>query len=478
VLAHAGRALARTGHVLARAGRALACAALAGALLACPRAEEAPRPPPVLLVSIDTLRADRLGVYGADADTSPAMDRLAAEGVRFSNAIATSSWTLPSHVSLMTGMPVPVHRVSAPQHRIDPARELLAERFAAAGYDTAAFVSAPFLHRAYGFDRGFDVYENFQGRREAQIPPKKGAHEASHSDQTAPSVVDAALAWLAERPVGDRPWFLFVHLWDAHYDFIPPRRYVEMFDPDYDGDLDPTDFEENPAIRPGMDPRDLRHLRALYDAEIRRIDDQVARLLEALDARGEADATLVALVGDHGEEFFEHGNKGHMKALFEESIRVPWLMRQPGVLAPGTVVDGVVALDDVGPTLLGLAGLDPLGEATGHDLSAALRAGGAGIGAEKLSVLPDGRAVLRGPGWKVLHAPRSGYAVYYDLDADPGEQSPRAVRQVAPEKLEELEDALAAAEAASDALPWEGEDDAVELDPATRDRLRALGYVE
>jgi len=432
----------------------------------------------VLLVSIDTLRADRLGSYGYTRDTSPAMDRLAAEGVRFENAIATTSWTLPSHVSLMTGMPVPVHEVWAPHHRIDPARQLLAERFRESGYATAAFVSAPFLHRAYGFARGFDTYENFQGRRDAQIPPKADAHDASHSDQTAPTVVDAALTWLEGRAEGAEPFFLFVHLWDAHYDFIPPARYVEMFAPDYAGDLDPRDFEDNPAIHPGMDAADLAHLQALYDAEIRRIDDQVARLLEALRAREAGDAVLVSLVADHGEEFFEHGRKGHMKALYEESIRVPWLLRFPGVLEPGTVVEGVVALDDVGPTLLGLAGLPGLDEATGADLSGALRAGGEGIGLEKLAALPDGRVALRGPGWKVVKDRRSGYAVYYDLVADPGEQSPAPARQVAPEAYARLEALFGEAEATADALPREADGDAVELDDRTKERLRALGYLD
>jgi arylsulfatase A-like enzyme len=389
--------------------------------------------------------------------------------------MASAPWTLPSHVSLLTGLSVTGHRVTAPFMRIDPARRLLAEHLHAQGYRTAGFVSAPLLHRAYGFDRGFDTYENFQRHPSAVIPPPPESRRGSHGDQTAPQVVDAALAWLTAAP-DDAPFFLFVHLWDAHYDYIPPPPFDAMFTGDYAGDLDPRNFEGNERIRADMPEADLAYVRGLYDGEIRWVDTQLGRLFEAIRARDARAPVLFALTADHGEEFFEHGKKGHMKALYEESIHVPGILRFPGVLPAGLGVSGPVSLDDVAPTLLGLAGLPPLPDATGRDLSAALRAGDTRIDGEKV-VVHGQLVVLRGPGWKVLHDVVDGYAVMFDLASDPGEQDPLPVRRVAPERLEQLRARLEEETRHADALHWEGGGQA-ELDEDTEERLRSLGYIE
>jgi len=460
-------------------GRRSASALAATFLLAAAgcAAEPDSSPPRIVLISIDSLRADRLGSYGAERETSPAIDALAAEGARFRHAVAPTSWTLPSHVTLFTGLPIPAHRVRTVKDRIDPHRQLLARHLADLGYRTAAFVSAPFLHRAYGFDRGFEIYDNFPKVESDAVPPPRELHDESHAQETAPEVVDAALRWLTDRPVGgEEPWLLFVHLWDVHYDYIPPAPYDAMFDPDYQGSLDVRNFERNPAISPDMDPRDLEHLRARYDGEIRWLDSQLARLFDALRAREPEERILVALVADHGDEFFEHGSKGHMKALYEESVRVPWIVRYPGVVPAGEVIEGVAGLDDVAPTLLGLAGLPPLPEATGQDLSAALIEGEAVNGTELLTL--GGQVALRGPGWKVHLEQSTGYAVYYDLAADPGEQAPQPARRAAPEKLEALADRLREATGHAARLDWSDEKEAVELDERTRQRLRSLGYTE
>jgi arylsulfatase A-like enzyme len=436
------------------------------------RTPEALVGPNLLLISIDSLRADRLGCYGAERATSPAIDRLCARGVRFTQAVAPTSWTLPSHVTLLTGLPIPAHGVDAPEDRIDPERQLLAQHLRGVGYRTAGFVSAPFLQHAYGFDRGFERYENLQGATTA-FPPDREAHVDSHADETAPQVVARALDWLRERPVAGEPWFLFVHLWDVHYDYVPPSPYDRMFDPDYEGDLDVTDFEHNPAIALDMAPRDLEHLRARYDGEIRWLDGQLAPLLAEIEARDEQ--TVLALVADHGEEFFEHGKKGHFRNLFETSVRVPFILVHPGTVEPGSTVDAVVGLDDVAPTLLGLAGLPAMDEAMGRDLSDHLRGGPPPLGA-KLLTLHD-LSALRGDGWKVVRNRRTGFAVYYDLEQDPGEQDPKPARRLAAEQLALLEAREAAVAAHAEGLTWSDEHD-VELDAELRERLRELGYVE
>ena len=222
-------------------------------------------PPNLVLISIDSLRADRLGCYGAERDTSPSMDRLAAHGVRFETAVAPTSWTLPSHVTLLTGLSIPAHRVTGPRRRIDTARTLLAQHLARLGYETAGFVSAPFMARAYGFDRGFSVYTNFASNKAAAHPPSLQSHRESHADETAPQVIGAALEWLGERDPSAAPFFLFVHLWDVHFDYIPPPPYDTFFDPDYEGELDVRDYSFNQTIHNDLPERDLQHLRALYD---------------------------------------------------------------------------------------------------------------------------------------------------------------------------------------------------------------------
>jgi arylsulfatase A-like enzyme len=455
---------------LARAA-VVACGAALAALACAPAA----RSPNLVLVSIDSLRADGLGAYGAQNPTSPAIDALAAEGARFENAFAPTSWTLPSHVTLFTGLPIPSHRVDAPHRRIDRARHLLAEHLARHGYRTAGFVSSPFLQSAYGFGRGFEVYRNFQKVKEEQVPPSRSTRDGSHGDETAAEVIDAALAWLGGQPKGGPPWFLFVHLWDVHYDYIPPAPYDRLFDPDYEGDLDPRRYEYNDAISAALPERERRHLRALYDGEIRWTDSQLGRLLEALRERERHERIVIALLADHGDEFFEHGKKGHYKTLFDESVQVPWIVRSPGLVPAGTRVEAVAGLDDVAPTLLAVAGLPPLPEATGRDLSPGLA--GKSVPARASLLTLRNAMALRGLGWKVLIDTRTGAAVYYDLVADRGEQRPARAQDVAPERLAAALARLRQSTAYAETLAWEG-DGEVELDPETRARLRELGYIE
>ena len=431
--------------------------------------------PDVVLVSIDTLRADRIGSYGAGRDTSPNIDRLAAEGARFAAAFAPTSWTLPSHMTLLTGLGIFAHRVSAVAQRLDPQRRTIAQELSDLGYRTAAFVSAPLLHRAYGFDRGFGIYRNF-GVPEAApaFPPTRSQQRASHHDETAEQVIGAAIAWLDSEPVrAGQPVFLFVHLWDPHYDYVPPEPYDRLFDPGYRGDLDVRDYEERIEINALMSPRDLNHLRALYDGEIRWTDSQLGRLVEALRRRGRFDETVFALVSDHGEEFFEHGRRGHKQTVYDESVHVPWILRFPPRIAAGTVVRSTASLADVAPTLLDLAGLPPLADSTGRSQLPEL----AGRQRPEVPVLlsVEQTTALRGSGWKV--AQQGDRAVYFDLRADPAERDGRPAADAAPERLAQLERRLAAEREFAARLSWDGAEP-VKLDAATQARLRELGYVE
>jgi arylsulfatase A-like enzyme len=184
---------------------------------------------------------------------------------------------------------------------------------------------------------------------------------------------------------------------------------------------------------------------------------------------------LTSLVSDHGEEFFEHGKKGHFETLFDESLLVPFIVRYPGVIAPGTRIGGVAGLEDVAPTLLGLAGLAPFAEASGQNHRNSLVDGGE-VRRPQLLHFGTQRA-LRGPGWKVTYRTDTKESLYYDLSRDPLEKSPAPAADAAPKKITQLLNRLNEANAIGEALHWE-EASTIELDASMQDRLRELGYIE
>jgi arylsulfatase A-like enzyme len=303
--------------------------------------------PNVLLVSLDSLRADHVHCYGYERETSPTMDRLAAEGIRFANAISTSSWTLPTHLTMFTSRYQTAHGVTVDTLTLNPAIPTLGEIMKAGGYSTAGFISGPYVAGHYGYKRGMDTYvdlsQGYDHRAEAR------------ATIASPAINDHAMEWLAAHK--DEPFFLFLHYFDIHYDFIPPPPYDSMFDPDYTGSMDGTRFIERKDVHPRMDPRDLEHIKALYDGEIRFTDEHVGRILDRLRDYGLLDNTLVILVSDHGDEFFEHGNKGHHRTVYDEVLRIPFLIRLPDGASAGTVVEEQASLVDVMPTILGYVGL-------------------------------------------------------------------------------------------------------------------------
>lgn len=475
---------------LARRAGSLAAAVFTVSLLAASyrglAVESALPPPPgspnVLLISIDALRPDRLGCYGHGRETSPTIDRLAAEGVVFETAIAPSSWTLPSHATLLTSLDPLEHGVISPTRRIAPSVTTLAEAFRFSGYRTAGFAAAPFVNARYGFRQGFDFYDDYT--------VGSTADGANLVDVTSPASFRAVSKYLHDwRSQGAaRPFFVFLHLWDVHDDYAPPPPYDTMFDPDYSGGLDATSLYNSPEIHAGMDPRDLEHLQALYDGEIRWVDDHLARLVETLESWSQLDHTVIALTSDHGDEFFEHGDKGHRTSLHDELIRVPLVMRYPAVIPAGLRIDDPVRLVDVGATLLSLSGAPSppsFGAGAGPfppvDLAEWFAAGG------KPEGQPDAPAILdlqRGPNdphWsgirtrdrKLLVDLRSPARVeIYDLIADPAEtENLAAERDPADEQLRRAltraRDMAAGAAAESSGAG-----------AAATDALRSLGYIQ
>jgi arylsulfatase A-like enzyme len=318
--------------------------------------------PNVLLISVDSLRRDHVSTYGyrnrisPSAITTPTVDRLAANGIRFNDAVSSTSWTLPSHMSLMTGLPDMLHGVVNSEKSLDPALLTLAELLQDRGYQTGGFFTGPNLHPYFGFADGFDTYEScsevamplgaFDGM---ENPDRLEMHEASHKGLTSPVLLDRSMKWLDEAAARDDPFFLFVHWWDPHYDYEPPQEYADMFDPDYDGDSDATNFYLG---RETKTPRDMDYVQSMYDAEIRYTDDHIGRLVDHLDTLGLTENTLIVFTADHGDEFYDHGKKGHQRNFYEESIRLPLVMSLPGVLPAGIEIGRMVRIQDLAPTIL------------------------------------------------------------------------------------------------------------------------------
>ncbi|HVS17631.1 MAG TPA: sulfatase [Planctomycetota bacterium] len=459
--------------------RTAVLALLALALTGCGRG---PRPD-VVVVSIDSLRPDHLSCYGYPFPTSPTIDRLAREGVRFENALTTSSWTLPAHAALFTGLYDSGHGLVDNGLTLNPAQVTAAEVFARNGWRTAGFFGGPYLHPVFGLDQGFETYQSCMTQLEDDLAPEevrassRSRWGASHADVTGPRTVAEVTRWLAE--VGDEPIFLFVHLWDVHYDFIAPPEYVALFDPDYTGELTGVDFMENPAIAPGMDERDFRHLLALYDAEIRYTDDTLAQILGLLERRGRMDDTLLVVTADHGEEFLEHGRKGHQRTLYEEVVRIPLIFRgAPGrFAAAGSAPIDQVRLIDVMPTLYALCGIDDVPAMNGRDLSPLLAGRALEIEPALLELYANRRDMqaVRMPTFKMFKAAPQHAGSGFDLLADPHERV-----ELGPQApffqpgLSLIQRELAAAlELGKGRFSIPADD----IDPRMLERLKSLGYI-
>jgi len=295
----------------------------------------------LIIVSIDTLRADRLGCYGNERPTSPAIDRIAREGVVFDDASAPSPWTKPSHASLLTGLYPNRNGAVAMDSEIREDVVHLASHLAARGFQTLAVVNSMLLNQ-HGLERGFQQLK--------YVPYVQGERKSS-------PVTDPAIEMLRKRDRG-KPVFAVVHYMDVHSDYLSLPKYEKMFVRPYDGYADGTTKQlyRFAAGRFDLDEKDAAHLLDLYDAGIRQVDDQLARLFGFLKDDGLLEESLLVVLSDHGEEFLEHGSILHGHSQFQEIVRVPLIFRGPGVPA-GKRVQVPVSLIDVMPTSLAHLGV-------------------------------------------------------------------------------------------------------------------------
>lgn len=393
------------------------------------------RAPNLLLVTIDTVRADRIGAYGYSQAATPTIDALATSGVRFARAQSAAPLTGPSHSTILTGQLPPVHGVrDNVVFTLGSAHQTMATRLKAAGYETAAFVGGYPVAAAFGFGQGFDTFsENF---RENQAT----AHGA---ERPANEVADAAIAWLTSRQA--KPYFAWLHFYDAHAPYAPPAPY------------DAT-FKERP-----------------YDGEIAFVDAQLARVMATIRAGAGGGRTIVLVVADHGEALGEHSETTHAVLVYESTLRVPFIVAGPGV-PPGRVVTSRVGTVDILPTVLSLLGLPADPALAGRDLSGAFATdllATQPLYAESLFGRLNCRwAPLRSwtrEDWKLI----DGAAVeLFNLADDPGEN--RNMADVEPERVRRMRTEL---QTAIERLSPGG--DAARPNPVTpeqEERLRSLGY--
>lgn len=301
--------------------------------------------PNVILVSIDTLRADHVGAYGYDRATTPALDALAKDGALFLNTYASSPWTLPSHATLLTGTEAVHHKVRYEDERLDPGRATLADLMRSAGYFCGASTGGGFLSPAYGFSKGFSSYEMGQG----DIAGPRLAEAAAR----------AAISWL--RANADKEFFLFLHTYQVHSPYYSPPPYDAMFTgPSAKWKKFDTveDLGGKLAFFKALTEDERRNVVGLYDGEIRYTDDALIGPVNAeLKRLGLYDGTFIVVLSDHGEEFYEHGSWGHSHNVYDESLKVPLVMKFPGSRPAGTKLAPAVRLTDVLPTILEEAGV-------------------------------------------------------------------------------------------------------------------------
>lgn len=413
-----------------------------------------PRQPNVLLVTIDTLRADHLGAYGFHQAHTPALDQLAREGARFDHAVCQLPQTNASHAALMTGLyastsGVKVHMVD----KLRPGTPTLASVFARAGYQTAGLYSWVSLDPQFcGLDQGFQTYEGYVLNRsaifsdprleqlaatyrqlKAQIPIVKtadvvlGQSDAIERslDGRADVTNDAVFKWL-EAHAGTAPFFLWVHYYDPHYPYAPPPGYDHLLGLDYRGSITGSvdTIHQIEAGQLSLSPDDVARLEELYQGEIAFVDAQFARLRAYLQKRGLEDDTILVVTGDHGESFGEHGDWTHGLKVYESEIRVPLLMRFPRKIPAGTVIAAPTQLIDLMPTLLELAGLAAPRTVQGTSFVPVLAGQSDGSDRAAFTELADDAflSVLTWGDWKLIRNSANGELQLYHLQSDEGEE--------------------------------------------------------
>lgn len=475
----------------------------------------------VLLISIDTLRADRLGCYGYKAPTTPMIDALARDGVVFEHAISSSPWTTPAHISMMTSLYAESHGVYAyPKPGVlDPKVVTLAEILRAQGWRTAGFTEGGYAKGGTGLAHGFEEFPSWPHDEEGFI-----SHELDPSRLIENAV--RARSWLDEH--GHERFFLFFHTYEPHFEYQPPAQFLAEVAPwldlaseneklakaiatwnqgralsagqkgvlirhQFQGDLHSNkirhadrllsmlgSFSEKRWSRSPTYAADLRYLNALYDAEVRFADEVIGSIVSKLEEMDLLEETLVIVASDHGEGLMERGVLQHGIHMHTELLHVPLVVRFPERANAQVRYSGQVRSVDILPTILDWIGLPVPHQAQGQSLLSLLGRGGEGLSAFAQGVVVSGgetdlRMYSQGR-WKFLHDSRTGVEALFDVEADPRELV-NVIAKADPQLVADLRKALEGVDAENRARAAMFDVAPGELSEREIERLEALGYV-
>lgn len=429
-------------------------------------AANSPRPN-ILMIVVDTLRKDHLSAYGYSRPTSRNIEILAAEGVRYDRAFSQAPWTTPSVASMLTSKYPTTLRIHNIRNFLQDEFFLLPEVLKEVGYTTGGIVSHNFLNSEWGFDQGYDSFNE--------------EHIGFQEDISSPGVAADAVAFI-DQQTEDAPFFLFLHFFDPHYNYLLHDQYDFPAGLDYEGPLEPgTDIARIREME--LNESDMEYLHALYDSEIAFTDEHIGRVLDHLRSKGQLKNTLVVLTTDHGEEFDERGYIGHGHELFNEAINVPLILKYPKDFSrspeAGSIVEETVSLVDLFPTILDVLGLEVGHEIEGRSLLASPAEPGT---AQRPAFSQNSRL-------KEVNAVVVGdlKLVYYYADSDPARQfglydmrsDPDETVNLIGERVEEAEkmkkvlfDWRDRIEQAEEAL------DEIDLNPEQIKLMKKLGYLK
>jgi len=445
------------------------------------------RPPNIVLITVESLRTDHVGVYGGKSHSrpevplTPALDALAKEGVLYEDAHSVTSWTLASHASLFTGLYPTAHQTRHATDRLDDSYKTIAEFLNDRGYDTAGVISGPYLRKVHNLSQGFAHYHD-------EIAST--THVQAHGEVTNPRLEETLRGVVENELDPSRPFLLFAYFWDNHYDYIPPGPYKTMFEgPDCE-EIDVRNYETASIVNDSISPKKLAYVLSQYAGEVRWTDDHLGRFFQLLRDKGLWDNTVIIVTADHGEEFFDHGEKGHFNNVYAETVHVPLVVKYAKGGKAGRDTR-LVSLVDILPTILDLTGAPSTNPLDGQSLLQPDPLGGRAIYQELLSVrrLPNPASVMfptttrtrnwiavRQGDYKLVESPELGRKELYDVRKDPREKAD--LSQANAGVVEGLEAKLSS---------WQEEERRIagtyqkggtaKLTPAETERLRALGYL-
>lgn len=437
-------------------------------LIGCKRKQSHVKSTNIILISLDTLRADHLGCYGYQRPTSPTLDKIASQGLMFEDVSSSSPWTLPSHGSLLTGLYPNRHGLTF-KTRLPKNVVTLADILKEHGYLTKAIVNSHYVSSRYDFDRGFDEFTYIEEFGTMKAPSE---------------VQEKALKWLSRHE--GKSFFLFLHYFDLHSDYSSLLSYEKHFVRPYKGNANGTTLQLQ-HFRAGqfsLNHEDIKHLIDLYDASIRQIDDVIGQLFQLLQSKELLDNSLIIITSDHGEEFLDHGGVLHSRTQYQELIHVPLVIRGPGI-PQSKRLRSIVSNVDVMPTILSLIGIDSPSTLDGLDLCPLWQRNVSQLpfryifaGASKDNPSPNRgdirhnniKHAIRHPRYKLHYDKLSKKIKLYDMANDPHEQNDVASEHssLVDSMFRQLESFMAINKKAASLPPLSEEE---------VQKLRSLGYL-